>query len=58
MQSNKQCMKDILKYISENISIKVDPDNRNIVLSRISLSTIITELSKDEKYQKDEIVYN
>ncbi len=58
MQSNKQCMKDIIKYISENTSIKIDSDSRNIVLSRIGLSTIITELSKDEKYQKDEVVYN
>lgn len=58
MQSNKKCMKDIIKYISENINIKIDNDSRNIVLSKIGLSTIITELSKDKKYQKDEIVYN
>lgn len=58
MQSNKQCMKDIIKYISENISVKIDEDSRNIVLSKIGLSTIITELSKDEKYKKDEIMYN
>lgn len=58
MQSNKQCMKDIIKYISENTNVKIDEDSRNIVLSKIGLSTIITELSKDEKYQKIEIVYN
>lgn len=58
MQSNKQCMKDIIKYISENTNVKIDDDSWNIVLSEIGLSTIITELSKDEKYQEDEIVYN
>lgn len=58
MQSNKQCMKDIIKYISENINVKVDEDSRNIVLSKIGLSTMLTELSKDDKYKKDEIVYN
>lgn len=58
MQSNKQCMRDIIKYISENTNIKIDDDSRSIVLSKIGLSTIITELSKDGKYQKDEIVYN
>ncbi len=58
MKVNQQCMKDIIKYISDHTCIKIDSDSRNIVLSRIGLSTLITELSKDEKYQKDEIVYN
>lgn len=58
MQTNKQCMKDILKYVSENTNVKIDSDSTNIVLSRISLSTVVTDLSKDERYQKDEIVYN
>lgn len=58
MQSNKQCMKDIIKYTSENTNVKIDDDSRNIVLSKIELSTILTELSKDGKYKKDEIMYN
>lgn len=58
MQSNKQCMKDIIKYISENTNVKIDEDSRNIVLSKIGLSTILTELSKGDKYKKDEIMYN
>lgn len=58
MKSNKQCIKDIIKYISENTYVKISPDGKDAVLSRIGLSAIITELSKDEKYQKDEILYN
>lgn len=58
MQSNKQCMKDILKYIAENTNVTVGTNSKNIVLSKIELSTLITDLSKNEKYQKDEIVYN
>lgn len=58
MQSNKQCMKDIVEYISENITVKADTNCKNITLSKIKLPTIITDLSKDNKYQKDEIIYN
>lgn len=59
MMPNKQCMKEILKYISENHKVKVsDNDYYNISLSSLSISTLISQMSKETDYSAEEIAYN
>lgn len=58
MQSNKECMKDILKYIINNTKVKIEEDNKNISILSIGIFELISDLTKDKKYQKEEVVYN
>lgn len=59
MKLNKQCMKDILLYVSENTKIKVDDTNyHNIDTSSMNISTLLEKMSKESEYKIEEIAYN
>lgn len=59
MLPNKQCMKDILKYVSENSQVKVDDMAfHNITVSSLNVSMILEQMSKEGKYTIEEIAYN
>lgn len=59
MMPNKKCMKDILKFISENAKVKVDDMAfHNITVSTLDIATLLDKMSKEEKYTIEEIAYN
>lgn len=59
MIQNKDCMKDILKFVSENAKVKVDGSVfHNITVSTLNVSTLLDKMSKEEKYTIEEIAYN
>lgn len=59
MIPNKECMKDILKFISENAKVKVDDMAfHNITVSTLDISTLLDKMSKKGKYTIEEIAYN
>ena len=59
MIPNKECMKDILKFISENAKVKVDDMAfHNITLSTLNISALLDKMSKEGKYTMEEIAYN
>lgn len=58
MEKNDNCIKDILVYINENTSIKVeDYGCHNIDLRTPGIPELLEFLSK-EKYSLEEIAYN
>lgn len=57
MQSNKECMKDILRYVINNTKIKIE-DNNNISILSVGITDIISELAQDDKYGNEEVAYN
>lgn len=59
MMPNKQCMKDVLEFISENTTVEVDDIlYHNIILSTLNISTLLDKMSKEGKYTIEEIAYN
>lgn len=59
MIPNKECMKDILKFISENAKVKVDNMAfHNITVSTLNISMILEQMSKEGEYTIEEIAYN
>lgn len=59
MTTNEQCMKDILTFIDENTSVKVrTSSNNDIELRAPGISSILTALSKDNKYSIEEVAFN
>lgn len=56
---NKECMKDILKYVSENAKVKVDDMAfHNITISSLNVSMLLEQMSKEGKYTIEDIAYN
>lgn len=56
---NKECMKDILKYVSENAKVKVDDIAfHNITISSLNVSMLLEQMSKEGKYTIEDIAYN
>lgn len=58
MQANKECMKDILKFVIKNTSVKFEDDGETISLLCINLQSIIDDLSQNNTYSREDIVYN
>lgn len=59
MIPNKECMKAILKFVSENTKVKVDDMAfHNITVSTLNVSMILEQMSKEGKYTIREIAYN
>ena len=59
MIPNKECMKDILKFVSENAKVKVDDMAfHNITVSTLNVSTLLDKMSQEVKYTIEEIAYN
>lgn len=59
MIPNKECMKDILKFVSENAKVKVDDMAfHNITVSTLNVSTLLDKMSQEGKYTIEEIAYN
>ena len=59
MLPNKNCMKDILLYISENIKVKVDSMHYyTIDFCSLNFSTLLAEMSTTTNYSVEEIAYN
>lgn len=59
MIPNKQCMKEILKYICEHNKVKVRTDAcYNISLSSLNVSTLLEQMSKETTYSLEELAYN
>lgn len=59
MIPNKECMKDILKYVSENAKVKVDDMAfHNITISSLNVSMLLEQMSKEGKYTIEDIAYN
>lgn len=59
MTPNKKCMRDILKFVSENAKIKVDDMAfHNITVSTLNISMILEQMSKEGEYTIEEIAYN
>lgn len=59
MMPNKECMKDILKYVSENAKVKVDDMAfHNITISSLNVSMLLERMSKEGKYTIEDIAYN
>ena len=59
MIPNKECMRDILKFVSENAKVKVDNMAfHNITVSTLNISMILEQMSKEGKYTIEEIAYN
>lgn len=59
MTPNRNCMKNILNFISENIKVQVeDIPYRNITINTINVSTLLNQMSKEGKYTIEEIAYN
>ena len=56
---NKECMKAILKFVSENAKVKVDDMAfHNITVSTLNVSMLLEQMSKEGKYTSEEIAYN
>ena len=59
MMTNKECMKAILKFVSENAKVKVDDMAfHNITVSTLNVSMLLEQMSKEGKYTIEEIAYN
>ena len=59
MLPDKQCMIDILKFISENNQVKVvDGSYHNISLGSLSVSNFLKDMSAKTEYDMDTIAYN
>lgn len=59
MTPNRNCMKNILNFISENIKVQVeDIPYRNITINTINVSMLLEQMSKEGKYTIEEIAYN
>lgn len=58
MQANKECMKDILKFVINNTSVEVEDDSETISILCIDIQSIIDDLSQNNTYSKEDIVYN
>lgn len=59
MVINKQCMKDILIYLDENSTIKVnDFGIRDIEIRMPGITELLNDLSKTGKYSIEEVAYN
>ena len=59
MIPNKQCMKDILKFISENAKVRVDNMGfHNITISTLNVTTLLDKMSKEGERPIDEVAYN
>lgn len=59
MIPSKECMKSILKYISEHAKVKVDDmAYHNIEIGSLNVSTLLEQMSKEGKYTMEEIAYN
>lgn len=59
MMPNKECMKAILKFISENAKVKVDDMAfHNITLNTLNVSALLDKMFKEGKYTIEEIAYN
>ena len=59
MIPSRECMKDILKFVSENAKVKVDNMAfHNITVSTLNISTLLDIMSKEEKYTIEEVAYN
>lgn len=59
MTPNKKCMRDILKFVSENAKVKVDDMAfHNITVSTLNISMILEQMSKEGEYTIEEIAYN
>lgn len=58
MQANKECMKDILKFVINNTSVKIEDDSETISILCIDIQSIIDDLSQDNTYSKEDIIYN
>ena len=59
MMPNKECMKAILKFVSENAKVKVDDMAfHNITVSTLNVSMLLEQMSKEGKYTIEEIAYN
>lgn len=59
MMPNKECMKDILKFVSENAKVKVDDMAfHNITISSLNVSMLLERMSKEGKYTIEDIAYN
>lgn len=51
MIPNKECMKAILKFVSENAKVKVDDMAfHNITVSTLNVSMILEQMSKEGSY--------
>ena len=59
MLPNKQCMKDILKYVSENSKVQVtDMAYHNIKLDSLNVTLLLAEMPSEGKYTIEDIAYN
>lgn len=59
MLPNKQCMRDVLRFISENNQVKVDSGCfYDVDISSLNLSTLLSQMSSEKKYSAQEIAYN
>lgn len=59
MLPNKECMKDILKFVSENAKVKVDDMAfHNITISSLNVLMLLERMSKEGKYTIEDIAYN
>ena len=59
MIPNKECMKDILRFVSENAKVEVDDMSfHNITISKLNISTLLEQMPKEGKYTMEEIAYN
>ena len=59
MIPNKQCMRDILKFVSENAKVKVDDTEfRNITMSTLNVAHLLNKMPKEGKHTIEEVAYN
>lgn len=59
MLPNKQCMKDILKYVSEHSRVKVDQSHyNNIGFGSLDITKLLNDMSQDGEYTIEDIAYN
>lgn len=59
MTPNKQCMKDVLKFVSENAKVEVyDMPYYNIKTSTLNISMVLDNMAKEGTYTIEEIAYN
>lgn len=58
MKVNPDCVRDILLYLEENLILVDDEYSSKIEHKDISLTSIIEELTNDEKYKVNEIKYS
>lgn len=57
MIENAGCMRDIVEFVSNNVKVVVERDNR-FRLETTSLYKIIETLSKENGYEKETIISN